>query len=148
MCRAIPAGIAVAAKERPREMWVALLRVALLMVLSSAVLLSGCGQRAADISGVWQGTFASNDGQTKGTFRATLRQQGQKVDGSIETSAYWLPKARIDGSINGRIVRWGVVRESLTVLTFEGQFDGDEANGRYGMGSATEGRWSAQRLPR
>lgn len=129
-------------------MRVALARVALLIVLSSAALLSGCGQRAVDISGVWQGTFASNDGQTKGTFRATLRQEGQKIDGNMEISLDWLPKARIDGTIQGQNVNFGVVRDNLTVLTFQGQFDGDAAKGRYGMGSATEGRWSANRLPR
>jgi hypothetical protein len=58
----------------------------------------------------------------------------------------WLPKARIEGVVEGQRVRWGVLHGSLVVLSFEGTVNGDTAGGNYSIGSAPRGTWAARRV--
>jgi hypothetical protein len=119
-----------------------------IFVLSAAVIVSGCGPRAADVAGIWQGTWTGADGQSSGDFRVDVQQRGKTIGGEITLSLDWLAKARIAGVVEGQKVRWGVLRENLVVLTFEGQVDGDTARGTYTIGATAQGRWNARRAAR
>jgi len=123
------------------------MRIAI-FVLSVAVIVSGCGPRAADVAGVWQGTWTGIDGRSTGDFRVDVQQRGRTISGEITLGLDALSKARIAGVVEGQKVRWGVLRENLVVLTFEGQVDGDTARGTYTIGATAQGRWNARRAAR
>jgi hypothetical protein len=107
---------------------------------------AACGPRVANIAGVWQGSWTSADRQSTGTFRVEIRQRGNAIGGPIELSLDWLPQARIDGVVEGQKVRWGVLREGVTLLTFEGIVAEDSAEGRYSISAGGEGTWTARRV--
>lgn len=115
-------------------------------VLIAVLLTLGCGPRAANVAGVWEGTWAGAEGRSTGAFRVAIQQRGKAISGTIELSLDWLPQARIEGIVEGQKVRWGVLRERLVVLTFEGRVSRDAAEGTYTIGSTAQGSWTARRL--
>ena len=117
-------------------------------ILGVIVFVSGCGPRAVDVAGVWQGTWTGVDGRSTGDFRVDVQQRGKTISGEISLGLDALSKARITGVVEGQKVRWGVLRENLVVLTFEGQVDGDNASGTYTIGATAQGRWNARRAAR
>lgn len=118
------------------------------LILGITVFIAGCGPRAADVAGVWQGTWTGAGGQGSGDFRVDVQQNGKTISGEITLGLDWLAKGRIAGVVEGQKVRWGVLRENLVVLTFEGQVDGDAASGTYTIGATAQGRWNARRAAR
>src|SRR3990172_1293855 len=116
-----------------------------IVVLIIGIILSiaGCGPRSADVAGIWQGTWTGIDGRSTGDFRVDVQQRGKTIGGEITLGLDALSKARITGVVEGQKVRWGVLRENLVVLTFEGQVDGDTARGTYTIGATVQGRWNA-----
>ncbi|MGQ0568266.1 MAG: hypothetical protein ACT4P5_01855 [Armatimonadota bacterium] len=118
------------------------------VLLACLTLLAGCGPRAVDVAGIWQGTWAPTEGRSVGRFSVEVRQRGKTIEGEIELSVDWLPKSRIVGIVEGRRIRWGVLRGGAVVLTFEGQIDGEVARGTYTIGTTTRGGWTAQRVRR
>lgn len=125
-------------------------RLALYVLLPAVcgLTLAACGRPAANVAGVWEGTWAGADGQSTGRFRVDVRQRGKTISGRIELGLDWLPHAQIDGVVEGQTVRWGVLRERLVVLTFEGRVDQDTAEGTYRIGTETRGSWNARRTAR
>ena len=121
-----------------------------IVVLIIGIILSiaGCGPRSADVAGIWQGTWTGIDGRSTGDFRVDVQQRGKTIGGEITLGLDALSKARITGVVEGQKVRWGVLRENLVVLTFEGQVDGDTASGTYTIGATAQGRWNARRAAR
>lgn len=89
-----------------------------------------------------------SDGQSTGRFTVDIRQRGKTISGRIELSLDWLPQAQIDGVVEGQTVRWGVLRERLVVITFEGRVNQDTAEGTYRIGTETRGSWNARRTGR
>jgi hypothetical protein len=77
-----------------------------------------------------------------------VQQNGKTISGEITLGVDWLAKGRIAGVVEGQKVRWGVLRENLVVLTFEGQVDGDAATGTYTIGGTAQGQWTARRTAR
>ncbi|MBI3997834.1 MAG: hypothetical protein HY355_02295 [Armatimonadetes bacterium] len=118
------------------------------MLAAVVWLAASCGPRAADVAGVWEGTWTSADRQSTGTFRVDVQQRGKTIGGSISLSLDWLPYAQINGVVEGQRVRWGVLREKLVVLTFDGHVNQEMAQGTYAFGSASEGTWTARRVRR
>ncbi len=112
------------------------------------LLAAACGPRAADVAGVWQGSWASADQQSAGAFRVEITQRGKAISGTIDLSLDWLPQARIEGVVEGQKVRWGVLHGGVVVLTFEGAIAGDSADGRYTIGAMGQGTWIARRVRR
>ena len=119
-----------------------------LTILAAALLIAGCGPRAVDVAGAWQGTWTGAGGQGSGDFRVDVQQNGKTISGEITLGLDWLAKGRIAGVVEGQKVRWGVLRENLVVLTFEGQVDGDAAKGTYTIGGTAQGQWTARRTAR
>jgi hypothetical protein len=119
-----------------------------LLVLVGLIAMAGCGPRPVDASGTWEGRWTAADGQGSGTFRVEVTQRGRTISGPIELSLDWLPSARITGSVEARRVRWGVLRGGIVVLSFEGEVDGDRAQGRYTIAAGGGGTWSAARIRR
>jgi hypothetical protein len=119
-----------------------------LLVLGSLIVLAGCGPRPVDVSGTWEGRWTAADGQGSGTFRVEVTQRGRTISGPIELSLDWLASARITGSVEARRVRWGVLRGGIVVLSFEGEVDGDRAQGLYTIATGGGGTWSATRARR
>lgn len=117
----------------------------LLVVLTSV---SACGSRPVDVSGTWLGTWVGADGESAGRFRVEVSQRGKAIRGPIELSLEWLPRAKIEGVVEERRVRWGVLRGGVVVLSFEGEVIGDRAQGRYTIATGGEGTWSAARVRR
>ncbi len=117
-------------------------------LILGVLLLAACGPRAANVAGVWEGTWISSDRGSTGTFRVDINQRGKTIRGPIELSLDWLPQAQIEGVVDGQNVRWGVLRGRLVVLTFEGRVNQDTAGGTYTIGSAAQGTWNARRLGR
>ncbi len=101
-----------------------------------------------DVAGVWQGSWAAADQQSAGAFRVEITQRGNAISGTIDLSLDWLPKARIEGVVEGQKVRWGVLHGGVVVLTFEGVITDDSADGRYSIGAGGEGTWTARRVRR
>jgi hypothetical protein len=122
-------------------MLVAVLTATLLVALAG-----GCGARAIDVAGTWQGRWTSADRQSSGTFRVDVSQRGSQINGPIELSLDWLPRARIEGIVEGSRVRWGVLHGAVVVLAFEGTVTGDAAEGTYTIGSTSKGAWTASRV--
>jgi hypothetical protein len=120
-------------------------RLFLILILFLLIAVPACGPRPASVSGVWIGTWVSADGESTGRFRVEVSQRGKAIKGPIELSLDWLPRARIEGVVEGQRVRWGVLRGGLVILTFEGTVSGDTAAGRYSFGQAGEGSWIARR---
>jgi len=110
--------------------------------------LVACGRPAANVAGVWEGTWTSSDGRSTGQFQVDIQQRGKTIAGKIELSLEWLPQAQIDGVVEGSTVRWGVLRERLVVITFEGRVSDDTAQGTYTIGTEANGAWNARRRPR
>lgn len=107
-----------------------------------------CGRPAANVAGVWDGAWMSADGQSTGRFKVDIRQRGKTISGRIELGLDWLPHAQIDGVVEGQTVRWGVLRERLVVITFEGRVNQDTAEGTYRIGAEARGSWNARRAAR
>ena len=118
----------------------------LCLLLIAVLLTAGCGPGAANVAGVWEGTWTGSESRSTGAFRVTIQQRGKTIGGTIELSLDWLPQARIEGIVEGQKVRWGVLRERLVVLTFEGRVDREAAEGTYTIGSTAAGSWTARRL--
>ena len=117
-------------------------------MLGSLIALAGCGPRPVNVSGVWEGMWTAADGQANGTFRVEVTQRGRALRGPIELSLDWLPAARINGSVDGQRLRWGVLRGGIVVPSFEGEVSGDRAQGRYTIATGGDGTWSAARVRR
>ena len=117
-------------------------------LILSALLLAACGPRAANVAGTWEGTWISSDRASTGSFRVKIDQRGKTIKGPIELSLDWLPRAQIEGVVDGQTVRWGVLRGRLVVLTFEGRVNQDAAEGTYTIGPSAQGTWNARRLGR
>ncbi len=117
----------------------------LLLVLLSALTLAACGPQAANVAGVWEGTWLASDRQSTGRFRVEIDQRGKTIRGPIELSLDWIPQARVEGVVEGQTVRWGVLRGGLVILTFEGRVTQDSAEGTYTIGSTSQGSWNAHR---
>lgn len=109
---------------------------------------AACGTPAANVAGVWEGTWTGTDGQSTGRFKVDVTQRGKTIGGRIELGLDWLPHAAIDGVVEGQTVRWGVLRERLVVITFEGLITQDTAEGTYRIGTETRGSWNARRTAR
>jgi len=109
---------------------------------------AGCRDRAADVGGVWDGTWKSADGQSEGSFRVDVTQRGVTLEGPIQLSLEWLPRARIAGTVAGNRVTWGVLQGGVAVLSFEGTITGDTGAGAYAVGSTAGGTWTARRIAR
>ena len=118
------------------------------IVFGVILFVAGCGPRAVEVTGVWQGTWTGIDGRSTGDFRVDVQQRGKTISGEITLGLDALSKARITGVVEGQRVRWGVLRENLVVLTFEGQVDGNAASGTYTIGATVQGRWNARREAR
>jgi hypothetical protein len=112
------------------------------------LIVAGCGPRALDVAGVWQGSWTSTDHESTGTFRVDISQRGRAISGPIELSLDWLPQAQIKGIVEGANVRWGVLHGGVTLLTFEGTVTEDAAAGRYSIGTGGDGVWTARRVRR
>lgn len=97
---------------------------------------------------MWQGSWISADRESTGAFRVEILQRGQAISGPIDLSLDWLPRARIEGVVEGQKVRWGVLHGGLVVLTFEGTVSADSAEGRYSIGGGATGTWIARRVRR
>jgi hypothetical protein len=106
----------------------------------------GCA-RPADVAGVWHGTWESADGAGRGTFRAEVAQRGNRISGPITLEGAWVSEARVEGSVEGLRVRWGVVRGGVVVVAFEGTVEDGRASGAY-RGPGGTGRWTARRVAR
>jgi len=120
------------------------LRGSWVVVVALAVL--GCA-RSVDVAGVWQGTWESADGASRGAFRVEVAQRGNRISGPITLEGAWVPEARVEGSVEGFQVRWGVVRGGLVVVAFEGTVEDGRASGVY-RGPGGTGRWTARRVAR
>ncbi len=123
------------------------MRIRLALALCG-LLAAACGPRAADVAGVWQGSWISGDRESTGVFRVDIQQRGQAISGPIDLSLDWLPRARIEGVVEGQKVRWGVLHGGLVVLTFEGTVSGESAEGQYSAGGGPQGTWAARRVRR
>ncbi len=115
-------------------------------VVALALAVLGCA-RPVDVAGVWQGTWESADGASHGAFRVQVTQRGNRIWGPITLEGAWAPEARVEGSVEGSHVRWGVVRGGLVVVTFEGTVEDGRASGVY-RAPGGAGRWSARRVAR
>jgi hypothetical protein len=120
------------------------LRGSWVVVVALAVL--GCA-RSVDVAGVWQGTWESADGASRGAFRVEVAQRGNRISGPITLEGAWVPEARVEGSVEGFQVRWGVVRGGVVVVAFEGTVEDGRASGVY-RGPGGTGRWTARRVAR
>ncbi len=120
------------------------LRGSWVVVVALAVL--GCA-RPVDVAGVWQGTWESADGASRGAFRVEVAQRGNRISGPITLEGAWVPEARVEGSVEGFQVRWGVVRGGVVVVAFEGTVEDGRASGVY-RGPGGTGRWTARRVAR
>jgi hypothetical protein len=118
-------------------------------LVAAAVALAACGPRPADVGGVWVGTWtADNPAAGRGAFRADIQQDGRRLTGRIRLDIDGIPEARVDGGVTGDVVNWGVVRDGLRALTFEGRVRGERAAGTYSVITARAGRWEARRVER
>lgn len=120
----------------------------LFAVLLIAPVLTACGPRTVDVAGIWEGTWIAAETQSTGSFRVEIQQRGKSLSGPITLSLEWMPQARIEGVVDGQRVRWGVLRERLVVITFEGRITGNESAGTYTIGPSVRGTWNARRVGR
>lgn len=110
------------------------------------VLVAAACARAPDVAGTWEGSWQSDDGLARGTFRVQVAQRGNRISGRIELQGTWFSDARVDGVVEGSRVRWGVLRGGVAVLSFEGTVNDGRASSTYRGPGGSAGRWTARRL--
>jgi hypothetical protein len=118
------------------------------LTLAAVLLATSCGPRAVDVSGTWEGRWTADEGSSIGGFEVVVEQRGTAIRGPISLSLDWLPRAAINGTVDGRRVRWGVLRGGVVALQFDGEVDGDAAQGRYTVATGGGGAWTARRIRR
>jgi len=120
------------------------------LIVVAIVLLASPGVRAeADVSGPWMFTFTNPQAPTI-SVRATLRQRGDRVTGSIE-----LPAGTVETDGNHKA---GEVTLSFVYPDFEsgasitatliGKLEGDELKGVIDYQTFGSGEWKGRRAPR
>lgn len=129
-------------------------RVLLALVAVALGLFSASVQaqdKKVDVTGKWAWTQPGRDGGAGREIVLTLKQEGDKVTGSLPGRQGGEPTQITDGKIAGDMLTFTVTRETPNgkfSQKYSGKVDGDSIKGKIAMdrgGESTERDWEAKR---
>ncbi len=103
------------------------------------------GEKAADTdvnySGIWEGTWTSDEYSMSGTFSVGVTQTGNILSGTIDVPEISLSDAVLQGEVHGRIVSFGDIDG---IIKFAGTANNSSSSGNYTYPDFyDEGTWEA-----
>jgi hypothetical protein len=107
--------------------------------------------KKVDVTGKWKWTQAGRDGGQGRDIVLTLKQEGDKVTGSMPGRQGGDPIAITDGKVVGDMLTFSVVRETQNgkfTTKYSGKVDGETIKGKIAMdrgGQTTERDWEAKK---
>ena len=102
---------------------------------------------AADPEPAYSGNWQSRSGAAAGTFSVHLKNENGKLDGDIRIDGSPLTKGgRIQGTVSGADIKFGVVDAGHVQLRYEGTLNGKQMQGIYTASAGRivdQGSWQA-----
>jgi hypothetical protein len=100
--------------------------------------------KVGPLSGKWSGNYS---GSYSGTFSLTWQQSGNKLDGTIEISAFSDAPTALTGTVQGKSIKFGTVGSEA--ISYSGSFSASNMSGSWKMQaegrSMGGGSWQAAR---